>query len=795
MIKNDFIFATRSLLRDKPNSVINLFGLSVAFASVALILMFAFRENGADAFHPEQERLFRLSNHVTRNGQTNHLATSGPPFAPALVQEFDEVEKAVRLRYADESRISTGEQTWYEKGLVYADSQFFDLFHFPLALGDPATALLRPNTVVLTPALASKYFQNADPIGQSILLDGETPLEVTGVLRDEPRRSHLDFSMLASFSTFRVPPGYPVNMESWGWGGFHTYLLLKKGTRTEDFEAKLPGFLARKIEPERAKTMDLRLQTLRACYFHSAGMYGANNNRTGNLTYLKGLGIVAVLILLVAAFNFTNTALARSVRKTREIGVRRVLGASRSGVAQLLFSESMLLAGLAGFAGMLLLLIGKNRLESLLGWELDMGLNDWLLFVPLFLSLVLLTGLAAGVLPAMLFSKNKTVEALKGVLKTGHSGATLRKWLVGAQFGVMATLITGAWVVKQQMDYLSDRNPGFDREQVVALQLVSPDFLQQYERLRAKLLQNPHVLSVSAGDVMDGDNGSVPIRQPGVEVQDAQQMDILGAYFDYFKTIGVEMTQGREFSAAFPADTTSGVILNEAAVQKLGWTDPIGKRISVGDIKINAEVVGVVKDFNYRSFHDPIRPLAIFVPETIMRYLLVRIRPGSARAAIAALQADWAATLPEFPFDLTFLDEGVQRSYERDRSFSSLIYLFSGLTVLIAALGLYGLLSILLGFRVKEIGIRKVLGASVAGITGLLAKDFIMLVLVSIVLAAPVAYYFTDKWLSDFAYRIELQWWMFALAGAVAVAIAFLTVSFQSVKAALANPVKSLRSE
>jgi putative ABC transport system permease protein len=363
------------------------------------------------------------------------------------------------------------------------------------------------------------------------------------------------------------------------------------------------------------------------------------------------------------------------------------------------------------------------------------------------------------------------------------------------QFFLMTGLMAGAFIVKQQMDFIQDRDLGFDRDQVMALQLVDDDFSEYYTRLQSRLMQNRFVTSVSAGDIFDGNNGSQPISQPGVETQDATQMDILGAHYDYFKTIGVEVLEGREFSAAFPGDTANGVILNESAVRTLGWDDPVGQRIRVGDIKTDATVVGVVKDFHYRSLHEPIKPLAIFVPETNMHQILIRTSPGESDALIASLRRDWEAIVPNLPFDLRFLDERLQHRYLADKSFSRLIYLFTGLTLLIASLGLYGLVAILLSFRVREIGIRKVLGSSTIGIVVVVTRDFIKVVIVALVIATPFTWYFMDQWLADFAYRIEIQWWVFLVAGVIAMMVATLTVSMLSTRVALAHPMNALRSE
>lgn len=790
-LKNTF----RTLKNDRLSAAINLTGMATALTASLLILFFIRKETSVDDFHPNSERLFRLTQAVTRSGKTVWHSTSAPPMAPAMEETFQAVEKTVRLRYTDESLLRRGSLVFYETGLWYADSAFFHLFNFPLASGNPHTALSQPNVAVITPEIARKYFDREDPLGKTLLLDNSIPLTITGVLKEAPRHTHLQFQILVSMATFRVPVGYPVDMNSWSWGGFHSYVLLKDGVSRNMLEEKFPGFLATHLEPESAKARQLSLMPIEDCYFHTAGMYGANRNRTGNLAYVKGLGLVGIIILLVAAFNFANLGLARSVRRAKEVGIRKVLGASEGGLIRLFLSESLLLSSMSLLLGLLVLWTVRQKIETWLGWDLQLRTTDLLFLLPAFFLISLLTGLAAGWLPAWYFTRKKAIQVLKGAVKTGGAGKNLRKLLVGAQFFAISALITGALAVQKQMEFMQSRDLGFDREQIVALQLSDPNFLEFYPRLRERLLQNPKVAGVSAGEMFSGTNGSQPIRQPHQSDREVIQMDILGAYYDYFKTIGVEVLEGREFGADTPRDTATGVILNETAVRILGWPDPVGRKIRVGDIKTEAEVVGVVRDFHYRSLHEPIKPLVIFVPETVMRYVIVRLHPGDLSQTIAGLQSDWAATLPQLPFDLKFLDENLQSRYAADRSFSRLIYLFTGLTFVIAALGLYGLVAILLGFRVREIAIRKVLGARVAGITAALMFDFLKWVAPAIVLSALPAWYLMDKWLTDFAYRIELQGWMFVMAGMIAVMVAMLTIGFQSVKVALENPVKSLRSE
>lgn len=785
--------AFRNIRRDKVSSFINIFGLAAALASVILILLFVRHELGYDRTHAHADRIYRII-FQSKRAQTRTMATVSPPMGPALEREYPEVETAVRVRYTDQVLLSRDGQYYYEKGLIYADSGFLKVFNFPLQAGDPLQALNKPNTVIITPEMATKYFGNKNPIGETIILDNETPLTVTGVFAENPIQTHLKFNLVVSFQTFQVPPGYPVTLESWTWVSFHTYILLKEGTQVSQLEAKLPQFVAEKFSSDQTQSITLSLQSLKDIYFYSGHLMNTDANRVGNFAYVRGLSIVAFLILLVAAFNFMNITIARAVSRGREVGVRKVLGAMRGSLLRQFLDEAVLLVSISLLAAIIFIGVGKDYLLQWLEWEMPVQMTDFINLIPVFIGLAILAGGISGLYPAVILSRFKPTRVLKGEIKTGNAGIAIRKTLVIAQFVIMTSLAVISLGVKSQMDFIKNRDLGFDKEQILSLQLQTPDFLTYLERSKKVFTQNPNILSVTAGDIMDGDYGSVPITFPGADRQNLPAMHILGAHFDYFKTMGIDLVEGREFLEQFPNDTARGIILNEAAVKLLGWEEPIGKTLQIGEIK-EGEVVGVAKDFHYHSLHDPILPLAIMVPETIMDHILVRIKPGDVTATLASLQADWKQIAPELPFEVSFVDEQVQQRYQVDQGFSKLIYLFSTLTVIIAALGLYGLLAVIVSFRVKEIGIRKVLGANISHLVALLSKEFFYLVLVATLVAFPLSWWAMDKWLADFAYRTEIQGWMFALSGIFALAIALFTVTFQAVRAAVANPVKSLRSE
>lgn len=800
MFRNHLKITLRNLFRDKVSAFINIFGFSIGLASVFFILQFVLQEWGADRFHDQADRIYRLTyDERSKLPDGRYLATTSPPMGPALAAEFPEVETAVRLRYTDQVVLEQGDKRFYENRLVYADRDFFRLFTFPLKNGDPATALAAPNTVVLTPETAQKYFGNEpDILGRSLLLDGETSLTVTGVLAEQPRNSHLGFDFLVSFSTFKVPAGYPVTLDSWGWISFHNYLLLREGVQPDDLVAKLPAFFKAHVSPDRAARAELKLQSLRDIYFESGQMMNTDHQKHGNRVYTNGLLAIAFLILAIAVLNFMNISTGRAVRRAKEVGLRKVLGARKGALISQFLGEGMVLALVSMGIGFGLYLVFQPAIARYLGWEMPGGGGN-MVFLPALVVISLLAGLAASSYPALVLARFKPILALKGVLKTGSQGLNIRRVLVVFQFVVTIGLITAGQVVLRQMDYIGSKQLGYDREQVVSLQMRTDDFPQRYLRAQKILAQNPAVTGISAGDILDGDYGSVPMFPEGVDEHQATAMHILGGHFNYFKTLGVRILEGRDFSAEHPLDTATAILLNESAVRSFGWKDsPIGKKIRIDEIK-EGEVIGVVEDFHYKSLHDPIQPLVAFVPLTNMEHILLRLRPGDLRETILSLEKDWQQIAPDLPFRFSFLDETVRQQYQADERFSKLISGFGALAMIIAALGLYGLLAIILQYRVREIGVRKVLGATVPGLVGLLSKDFMRLVITALVFSTPLTWYLMQNWLKNFEYRIDLTWWgygMIALAaGALVVLIAGLTVAVQSAKAARVNPVRSLRME
>ena len=794
MFQNYFKIAIRNLSRDKVSSLINMLGLSIGFASTFFILLFVNHELDIDNSFANGDRIYRVTNDERPFVETGrYLATVSPPFAPTLAAEYAEVESAVRLRHPDDVVFKYQNHQYYENEGFYVDKDFFKLFSFPLEKGDPATALSEPNTIVLTPQLAQKYFGGENPIGKSLLMNEETELKVTGVLKEAPKRSHLHFQFLISFSTFKVPFGYPVTLESWGWISFHTYLLLKKGVDPNAFGSKLADFAKRHIFVDRPVRTEFKLQPLSDIYFHSEDMMNTEDYKKGSLNYTFGLLFIAFLILLIAGFNFMNISTARSIKRGLEVGVRKVLGAKRQNLIIQFMGEALVISCISLAIALLVFELFRNGLLHFLEWNFDFSYSDYWILLPILIGVAFVLGVLSSIYPAFVLSHFKPINVLKGKIKSGGSEMNVRKALVVFQFAITVGLIICSLVVARQMDFIRNKNLGYNKEQVVSLQMQTDDFLQRYSVAQKVLGQNPNVLSITAGDAMDGDYGSVPMTPAGAEQGIA--MNMMGGYFNYCTTLGIEIKEGRDFSALHPIDTATGIIINEAAQKTFGWKEALGQKLQVNS-NINGSVIGVVNDFHFHSLHDPINPMVIVVPRTHMGNIILRVNSTQNVAElIRSLQSDWEKIAPDLPFQFSFLDDALNVQYEADRRFSRLIGFFSWLAIFIAGLGLYGLIAIITTYRVKEIGIRKVLGASVANISFLLSKNFLFLILISNIIALPIAWWMMQNWLQNFTYHTEINISLFLVAILISLAIALVSLGYQVIKSAIGNPIEALRNE
>jgi putative ABC transport system permease protein len=817
MLKNYLKVAIRNLIKHKMFSLINVCGLATGMACAILILLWVRDEISFDRFHENVEAIYRVNWDFKWQGNEGIGPGTPPPLAATLTDNIPEVQAATRLRPMPNAIIRAGDKFFDEDGVVAADSNFFNLFSFSLLAGDASTALRQPNSVVLTQEMAAKLFGSESPMGKTFLIDEpkrdfygtyQNLFTVTGVVKNPPSNSHVRFSMLTSMASY---PEVAWRNWSWVWMQVVTYVKLQDGAAPETIDAKIHDLVGQHA-PAAFKRVgfsyeeliasggrwDFVLQPMTDVYLGSAAI-GNRLGPLGNRTQVHLFGIIAVLVLGIACINFMNLATARSASRAKEIGVRKVLGSSRkAGLGQFLV-ESIFFSFLAMLVALFLVEVSLAPFNRLAGKSLEFNLLDpsWLPGA-LFL-LAILVGLVSGSYPGLYLSSIQPALAVKGPSTSPTGGRRLRNILVAAQFAVTIGLIACTLLVKQQMDFIRQTDLGFERRGVIVISNRNHRLGGKAEAYRDALMNHPQVLSAS---LSTGVPPTVSAFQDAYKVEGREEHFQLTSYLadeHFLSTLGLSIAEGRGFAKEF-ADSSS-VILNEAAVQLLGLSDPVGKTIVYpGGGNTKYRVIGVMKDFNFWSLYSPILPFALFhassksytIPES---YVVVRVRPDDLSDTIRLLESEWKSFASATPFEYTFLDDNLEAEYRSAYRLGEVFLIFSALTILIACIGLFGLAAFATERRTKEIGIRKVLGASVSGIVALLSREFAKLVLVANVIAWPVAYYVMNNWLQDFAYRIEIGWWVFALAGGMTLLIALLTVSFQTLKAALANPVEALRYE
>lgn len=796
MIGNYIRSAIRGTKKNAGSFLINFLGLVIGFTCFGLISLYVIGELSYDRYNENAERIYRVihNEQIAEIPGPRVLGTVGPPVGPALKQKFPQVEEAARFRYTPERIVRVGDIQHYESKIYYADPSVFRIFSFPFVAGEPANALTLPNSVVLTEEMAFKYFGNEPALDKEILLDNNLPLKVTGVLR-LPATTTLKFDFLLPFETFKVPYGYPVTLDSWGWISFHTYILLKPGTDPKELEAMLPdGIVKENWTEERAKKFRFELQPLTDIYLGDIH-HDHDQVASGNRTYIAVLTVAGLVILLVAAFNFANLFAAMSASRAKEMGVRKVIGAGRSHVVMQLIGEAVCTSAMAALLA-LGLLPAAQQVFPVQNLFAGMTLGQYVLFGTGIFVIALITGLAAGLYPSLALGNFSHSRLLKGSFKTSRAGVAIRKSLVFAQFSISIILISSVFIISSQMEYLMNKDLGYRKDELIVLRMNGESLAKNFRPLKARLLQDPAISGVSiGGGRMDGDNGNVPIITEADP--EGKPMAIDAVAFDFFETIGIEMVAGREFTESQPSDTLHGVIINQSAARTFGWTDEgaIGKKIIVGSIVTEGEVIGVVPDFHFGPLRKAIEPLVISYPRTRLQDIYVRFQTGSPAELISDIRNSWNEISPELPFDYIFLGDHLSGLYKPEKFFSMLFNFFAIAAITIACLGLYGLVSQDVVYRIREIGIRKVFGASVFGISVLIVKKFLLIVLVANLLAWPAGFLMMEQWLDQFSYHIGLSLYVFPIAGISVAVIALLSISLKTIAAARANPVRSLRVE
>lgn len=800
MLKNYLTVAFRNLRDHKAYSFINIAGLAVGVACCMLILLYVLDELSYDRFNRNYDRIYRVVADLKMEGREVDMATTPAPVGPALVSEFPEVVQYARVSPTPNMLIRYKNNVFNETRFFWADSTLFDIFTVKFLEGNPKTALRRHHCVVLTESLAKKYFGSEDPIGKIMNFEDGTPYTVTGVIEDCPANSHFQYDMFASMSSADF-----ARNRSWLGGGFYTYILLRDGASAASLQHKFPALIRKYAGPQLYRALGItfsdwqkkgnsykfRLERLASIHLYSHLDYEMGPN--GDIKYVYMFSVIALFILMIACINFMNLSTARSSVRSREVGVRKVLGSSKTQLVRQFLSESFLLTSISVLVAVTLVELILPLFNILSGKHLTTGyFNNWLA-LPVLLATVLVVGLIAGSYPSFFLSSFQPARVLKGH-DTRSKGNLLRSGLVVFQFAISIVLFISTFVVYHQLMYIQNAKLGFDKDHILVVQRAWA--LESHaDAFKHELMKN--------GDILDASNST---NIPGVtfgenvfraeNTQGAQQylMSMMSSDYDFAKAMGLEVDEGRYFSRQFPSDSFA-VVLNESAVRMFGLTDPVGKRIFFVGSDKPFEIIGVVKDFHYESLHERIRPLVITLYIGQTPYLPIRFRTSNISGLLSFIKGEWKKFVPGKPFEYYFLDQDISRLYRAEQQTGEVFTAFSFLAILIACLGLFGLAAFTAERRTKEIGIRKTLGSSIAGIVFLLSKDFTKWVLIANVIAWPVAYYFMNNWLKDFAYRIELNPWTFVLSGVLALTIAEVTVGFHAMRAAAANPVEALRYE
>jgi len=808
MLRNYIKIAFRNLTKYRFISFINLFGLTVGFTCCLLILTYIINELSYDKSNENADRIYRVTRNFY-NPETGTLSLKlgsvAPPFAPLLQNDFKQIEKTTRLLQNGTTPLKYEDKIFNEEDVYWADEHVFDFFKTDMVEGNPAKALSDPFSVMLTEEVAKKYFGDEEPLNKIIRLGQNTNLKVTGIFKPFPVNSHLHPKVMISFASLNDTSLYGAERlrTNWGNNSFFTYLMLPRGYDAGQLESQFPAFLNRHVTSGSAtkytpsQWTSLGLQKLTDIHLYSQMDDELEEN--GDIKRIYIFSAIALFILLIACINYMNLSTARSALRAREIGIRKVVGAQRKEIIAQFLSESVMISWIAMLLACVFAWLLMPEMNKLSGQpEYRSFPMQWQVIVTI-LVIPFIVGILSGIYPALFMSSFKPVKVLKGLFKTGRSTISFRQVLVTVQFAISIILIINTAVVFKQMDYMQDKALGFDKEHIINLPYINA-LNDKYDAFRNELLTNSNVKNagrssrIPTGRLLDAMGARVMMGDSLAPV--SADVKYVTADADFTSTYGVKIIAGRGFSGNFSADT-SAFLINEAAANILGFKsadDAIGKDFGYGRRK--GKLIGVFNDFHFESLHQRIVPLVLLVPRNYnYGNISVKISGANLKETLAHIENTWKKFLPETPYQFAFLDDNFDRLYKSEQRQASIFSIFAGIAIFIACLGLFGLSAFAITQRVKEIGVRKVLGASVTSIVTLLSKDFLRLVFIAAVIAFPVAWYFMNGWLEDFAYRISIPWWIFLLSGVIATAVALGTICFQAVKAAVANPVKSLRTE
>lgn len=807
MFENYFKTAWRSLRKNKTFTILNIAGLSIGLACSLLIALFVLDELSYDRFNSGADHIYRIDEQV-KFGDFNYNGAEVPAImGPTFIKDFNEIEQYTRFKNSPGIIIRKGSENIREDRVLYADSSIFDVFTLDMIAGDKRTALKEPHSLVITESIARKYFSSTDIIGKTILIDGTTNYKITGVIKDIPRQSHFACDLFMPISELE-----DSRSDTWITFNFQTYLRVKQGTNIRDFEKKMNRAMDEYLSPQLKTELNTNKDDFKKAgnyikcsltplldihlYSHLADELGIN----GSIQYVYIFSAIAIFILLIACINFMNLSTASSANRAKEVGVRKVLGGLKNNLIAQFLTESLVACFFSFLIAIAVAALILPLFNQLAGKQIPVSV----LFSPSIVSgillLLILVSLISGSYPAFFLSSFQPIKVLKGSLSTGFKGSVLRNTLVVLQFTISVILMIGTLVIYNQLQYIKNKDLGFNKDQVLLLQNTSA-LDKNTKAFTDELLKMTGVKNVTSSGflpVTGARNSNGFVTSAPFDGKNFTLMQTWAVDEKYLPTFQIQLKSGRNFSAQYPTDS-SAIIINETAAKLFGGVDPVNKKLyQIGDLstgKLTAyNIIGVIKDFNFNSLREQVVPLVLNLQQN-NGGMAVRISTRNIPGLLNEIKARWNSIVSSQPFSYTFLNEEFNKQYSADQRTGKIFLVFSILAILIASLGLFGLVTFAAEQRIKEIGIRKVLGAEITDIFGMLCKDFVKLLLLSICIASPIAWWAMNKWLQDFAYRISIGWWMFAVVGTICLLIALITISFQAIKAAVANPVKSLRTE
>ncbi|MCB0491607.1 MAG: ABC transporter permease [Cyclobacteriaceae bacterium] len=800
MLKNYIKIAIRNLTRNSLYSLINIIGLAIGLACFVLIAIYVKNETGYDRFYTNAENIYRLNTHVDVNGVQNRYSMAHYPASFDMVEEFPEVEAAATIfkPFFFSNLLPTikyEDNEYQERKFYLADSSLFSIFDFDFKYGNREKAFENSNSVVLSHEAAKKYFGETNPLGKLITFQDTVSFKVTGVLEPFRGKTHLDFDFLAhSKLLINQLVGFRIDHDYRGmW--YYSYVVLKPGSDPNQTNAKLPAFVASHYLPRYTENnAALKLQSIQDIHLKS-DFSNADMSVNGNIQYVYILSSIAILVLIIACINFMNLSIARYSNRGKEVGIRKVMGAQKKNLVFQFLGESLLIALISGIISFFIIWIALPIFNDLASTQID---SKELLNPSNIVAAALVTlfaGLIAGLYPSFVMASFQPVKVLKGLHKAVNRKIDLRKGLVVGQFTVSLILLIGTLIISDQLDFMRNKDMGFNKEEVIVVRAIGTGMPPNYATFKERLLRESGVISVTnlSHDMGQKNLPYFPMIVEGVE--DEQMLPIMSAGYDFLETFGLEMEEGRYFDIEHPSDSTLAVVINEATARAFNWEDPIGRKITFGEGgNPNITVIGVIEDFNFDPLRNKVSPVIIsFAPA--FSNIAIKIKSGDYRTTVAHIENTWNDIIQDNPFSFYFLDEALNQTYASEERLAKIFKTFSGLAIFVACLGLFALASFSAQRRLKEIGVRKVLGATEPSLVLLMYKEFLILVVVAAVLASPLSYYLFDGWLDSFAYRIQINPIVFLMALALLTIIAFITVGYQSLNAARSNPTQTLRSE